>query len=51
MIPKTKVVPMGNLIGAKLYTSGVLVVGMSEIQGDDQQKHKPYEGSGIEEEI
>lgn len=49
VIPKTKVVPMGNLIGAKLYTSGVLVVGMSEIQGDDQQKHKPYEGSGIEE--
>lgn len=49
VIPKTKVVQMGNLIGAKLYTSGVLVVGMSEIQGDDQQKHKPYEGSGIEE--
>ena len=49
VITKTKVVPMGNLIGAKLYTSGVLVVGMSEIQGDDQQKHKPYEGSGIEE--
>lgn len=49
VIPKTKVVPMGNLIGAKLYTSGVLVVGMSEIQGDDQQKHKPYEESGIEE--
>ena len=49
VIPKTKVVPMGNLIGAKLYTYGVLVVGMSEIQGDDQQKHKPYEGSGIEE--
>ena len=49
VIPKTKVIPMGNLIGAKLYTSGVLVVGMSEIQGDDQQKHKPYEGSGIEE--
>ena len=49
VIPKTKVVPMGNLIGAKLYTSGVLVVGMSEIQGNDQQKHKPYEGSGIEE--
>lgn len=49
VIPKTKVVPMGILIGAKLYTSGVLVVGMSEIQGDDQQKHKPYEGSGIEE--
>ena len=40
---------MGNLIGAKLYTSGVLVVGMSEIQGKDFQKHKPYADSGIEE--
>lgn len=49
VIPKTKVIPMGNLIGAKLYTSGVLVVGMSEIQGKDFQKHKPYADSGIEE--
>ena len=49
VIPKTKVIPMGNLIGAKLYTSGVLVVGMSEIQGQDLKKYKPYENSGIEE--
>ncbi len=44
IIPKTKVVPMGNAIGMKLYTDGVLVVGMSEIEGK-----KPYEKSGIKE--
>lgn len=43
-IPNTKVVPLGNSIGLKLYTSGVLVVGMTEIDGK-----KPYENSGIEE--
>ena len=31
-------------MGLKLYTSGVLVVGMAEIEGK-----KPYENSGIEE--
>ena len=44
VIPKTTVVPMGNAIGLKLYTAGVLVVGMSEIEGK-----KPYENSGIKE--
>lgn len=44
VIPKTQVVISGNTIGAKLYTNGVLVVGMSEINGT-----KPYENSGIEE--
>ena len=43
VIPKTTVVPMGKAIGMKMYTEGVLVVGMSEINGE-----KPYEGSGIE---
>ena len=43
-IPKTTVVPLGNSVGLKLYTSGVLVVGMTEIEGQ-----KPYENSGIEE--
>ena len=43
VIPKTKVVPLGKAIGMKLYTKGVLVVGMSEIDGK-----KPYENSGIE---
>ena len=49
VIPQTKVVPLGNLLGLKLYTKGVLVVGMSEIKGIDNKKYKPYEESGIEE--
>ena len=44
VIPKTKVIPVGAAIGMKLYTDGVLVVGMSEIEGK-----KPYENSGIQE--
>lgn len=44
VIPKTTVIPLGNAIGLKLYTEGVLVVGMSEIEGE-----KPYENTGIEE--
>lgn len=44
VIPKTTVIPLGNAIGLKLYTEGVLVVGMSEIEGQ-----KPYEKTGIEE--
>ena len=44
VIPRVKVVPIGKAIGMKLYTDGVLVVGMSEIEGK-----KPYENCGIEE--
>lgn len=44
VIPKTTVIPLGNTIGLKLYTEGVLVVGMSEIEGK-----KPYENTGIQE--
>lgn len=43
-IEKTKVVPLGNTIGLKLYSNGVLVIGMTEIEGK-----KPYENCGIEE--
>ena len=49
VLPKTKVIPVGNIAGVKLYTSGVLVVGMSEIEGIDNRKYKPYENTGIEE--
>ena len=49
VLPKTKVIPIGSLAGIKLYTSGVLVVGMSEIQGIDNKKYKPYENTGIQE--
>lgn len=43
ILPKTTVIPIGKTIGMKLYTEGVLVVGMSEIEGK-----KPYAKSGIE---
>ena len=49
VIPKTMVVPLGNAIGMKLYTKGVLVVGMSQIETDKNKKKKPYENSGIEQ--
>lgn len=49
VLPKTKVIPCGNIAGVKLYTSGVLVVGMSEIEGEDNKRYRPYENSGIKE--
>ena len=49
VIERTKVIPVGQVSGIKLYTNGVLVVGMSEIKGIDNQKYKPYESSGIQE--
>ena len=49
VLPRTKVIPLGSVAGIKLYTSGVLVVGMTEIQGIDNKKYKPYENSGIQE--
>lgn len=49
VIPRTTVIPLGNSVGLKLYTNGVLVVGMSEIKGKDNLNYKPYENSGIKE--
>ncbi len=49
VLPKTTVIPVGHIAGVKLYTSGVLVVGMTEIQGIDNKMHKPYENTGIKE--
>ena len=43
------VIPVGEISGLKLYTNGVLVVGMSEITAEDNQKYKPYETTKIEE--
>ncbi len=49
VIPTTTVIPVGKAIGMKLYTKGVLVVGMSEIENEERIKERPYENSGIEE--
>ena len=44
VLDKATVIPVGKIAGIKLYTKGVLVVGMSEIEGK-----KPYEGANIQE--
>lgn len=49
VLPKTTVIPVGSIAGVRLYTNGVLVVGMSEIEGKDNKRYKPYENSGIKE--
>ena len=47
--PKLKVIPTGNLIGLKLYTNGVLVIGTSEIKNINGNIEKPFLISGIKE--
>lgn len=49
IIPQTTVIPVGSTIGLKLYTDGVLVVGMSEIENSNNEKVKPYEQTQIQE--
>lgn len=44
-----KVNPIGRVIGLKLYTNGVLVVGMSEVEDENGNKCKPYQNTGIQE--
>ena len=44
VIQETTVIPLGNIAGLKLYTNGVLVVGMTPIN-----KVKPYEEIDIKE--
>lgn len=44
-----EVVPVGKVVGLKLYTNGVLVVGMSEVENNQNNLVKPYEGSNIKE--
>ncbi len=46
-LEEIKVVPVGKVIGVKMYTNGVLVVGMSEVEDKNNYKTKPYENSDI----
>jgi len=48
-ISDIQVIPVGEIVGIKLYTSGVLVVGTSAIEGIDGNNYKPFENTGIEE--
>lgn len=48
-ISDIQVIPIGEIIGIKLYTCGVLVVGTAKIEGADGQVYKPYENIDIKE--
>lgn len=48
-ISNIQVIPVGEIIGIKLYTKGVLIVGTSGIEGVDGQIYKPYENLDIQE--
>ena len=47
IVKDRKIIPLGNLVGIKLYTDGILVVGLNEVKGEDNQTYKPFEMSGI----
>ncbi len=49
VISNVRVIPVGNTVGLKLYTKGVLVVGMNEVENSQMEVIKPYEGTGIVE--
>lgn len=48
-ISNIQVIPIGEVVGIKLYTSGVLVVGTSGIESIDGKTYKPYENTEIRE--
>ena len=48
-ISDIQVIPVGEIVGIKLYTNGVLVVGTSAIEGIDGKFYKPFENTEIKE--
>lgn len=49
ILDDTQVVPIGKIIGLKLYTNGVLVVGMSEIESIENKLENSFENTDIKE--
>lgn len=48
VVPTLKVIPGGQAIGVRLNTKGVLVVGYSEIIGEDGKIYSPYKEGKIQ---
>ncbi len=48
-ISDIQVIPVGEIVGIKLYTTGVLVVGTSAIENSEGIAVKPFEGLDIKE--
>ena len=46
-VPDVMVVPMGNAIGIRLYSEGVLVIGSTLVEGVDGNTYEPCKSSGI----
>ena len=49
VVPETKVIPCGNTVGVRIFTDGVLIVGVSKVHGDDGKDYKPYHDAGIDQ--
>ena len=49
ILEDVEVIPIGKIIGLKLYTNGVLIVGMSEIENVNHIIEKPFENLDIQE--
>lgn len=49
VVPKATVVPCGNTVGVKLYTDGILVIGLSDFVNMDGEKSEPWKEAGIRE--
>lgn len=49
VLEQIEVIPSGQIVGIKLYTNGVLVVGTSSIEGIDGKIYKPFENTEIQE--
>lgn len=49
ILENAEVVPVGKIIGLKLYTNGVLIVGMSEIENINNELEKSFENADIKE--
>ncbi|MDI6618133.1 MAG: SpoIVB peptidase [Clostridiales bacterium] len=48
VVPQIKVIPGGQSIGVKMMTKGVMVVGVSQINGSDGKIYNPSLDAGIE---
>ena len=49
VIEDVDVIPVGEIVGIKLYTNGVMVVGTASIEGEDGNIYRQYQETGIQE--
>ena len=44
VMPHTQVIPCGNIVGVKISTDGVMVLGLGRVRGEDDQNYEPGRG-------